>query len=310
MKAIRRILHHTNGALLRRNKRLFGCMQMERIKQIQNGSKVQGVFSEHEMKRRLSNAHKIMEDDHIDYALFTSYHNICYLTQFVYCSFGRKYALIVDRNNESETNLIASNIDGGYPFRKSAKHCHVSLYTDWNKDNYHFAIEQILKQHPFQKSFKIGIEFDDMTLQSLQQIKDYFINYTLEFVDIGHQMMTSRMIKSEEEHQLIRNGAHIADLGGYAAVNAIQNGANTEHEIAMESTNCMIRGIADRYEGVDLMDTWCWFQSGINTDGAHNPTTSKKLKDGDILSMNCFPMIHGYYTALERTLFYNQIATD
>lgn len=44
--------------------------------------------------------------------------------------------------------------------------------------------------------------------------------------------------------------------------------------------------------------------------GAHNPTTSKKLDFGDILSLNCFPMIHGYYTALERTLFYEQIPSD
>jgi len=51
------------------------------------------------------------------------------------------------------------------------------------------------------------------------------------------------------------------------------------------------------------MDTWTWFQSGINTDGAHNPVTSRKLERGDILSLNCFPMVAGYYVALERTLF-------
>jgi len=53
----------------------------------------------------------------------------------------------------------------------------------------------------------------------------------------------------------------------------------------------------------ELMDTWTWFQSGINTDGAHNPVTTRKVQKGDILSLNCFSMISGYYTALERTLF-------
>ena len=38
---------------------------------------------------------------------------------------------------------------------------------------------------------------------------------------------------------------------------------------------------------------WTWFQSGINTDGAHNPVTSRKLQKGDIISINCFPMISG-----------------
>ena len=65
----------------------------------------------------------------------------------------------------------------------------------------------------------------------------------------------------------------------------------------------MVRDIADSFPFVELMDTWTWFQSGINTDGAHNPVTNRIIESGDILSLNCFPMIFGYYTALERTLF-------
>ncbi len=41
----------------------------------------------------------------------------------------------------------------------------------------------------------------------------------------------------------------------------------------------------------------------LNTDGAHNPVTGRVLQRGDILSLNTFPMISGYYTALERTMF-------
>ncbi|MCZ6731100.1 MAG: M24 family metallopeptidase, partial [Gammaproteobacteria bacterium] len=36
---------------------------------------------------------------------------------------------------------------------------------------------------------------------------------------------------------------------------------------------------------------------------------TRNLQRGDILSLNCFPMIAGYYTALERTLFLDS-ATD
>lgn len=56
------------------------------------------------------------------------------------------------------------------------------------------------------------------------------------------------------------------------------------------------------------MDSWTWFQSGINTDGAHNPVTARRIEAGDILSLNCFPMIAGYYTALERTLFAEHVS--
>ena len=78
---------------------------------------------------------------------------------------------------------------------------------------------------------------------------------------------------------------------------------NTEIEVAIAARDRMEREIVKSYPGAEYMDTWVWFQSGINTDGAHNPKTNRKLVKGDILSLNTFPMISGYYTALERTLF-------
>ena len=42
-----------------------------------------------------------------------------------------------------------------------------------------------------------------------------------------------------------------------------------------------------------LIPAWTWLQSGINTDGAHNPVTTRPVASGDILSLNCFPMIQG-----------------
>jgi creatinase len=77
----------------------------------------------------------------------------------------------------------------------------------------------------------------------------------------------------------------------------------------LAGTQGMEREIAKTFPHAEYRDTWVWFQSGINTDGAHNPVTNRKLQRGDILSLNCFPMISGYYTALERTLFVGEVAT-
>ena len=102
----------------------------------------------------------------------------------------------------------------------------------------------------------------------------------------------------------IRHGAQVCDIGGAALRAAVCDGA-PEYEVALSSTQAMVREIAKRFPDGELMDTWTWFQSGINTDGAHNPTTSRRVQKGDILSLNCFSMISGYYTALERTLFFD-----
>jgi len=112
------------------------------------------------------------------------------------------------------------------------------------------------------------------------------------------------MLKSPEEIEIIRSGARTADIGGAAVAAAIKENV-PEYEVALAGTQAMVREIARAYPNAELQDTWVWFQSGINTDGAHNAVTSRRVQKGDILSLNCFPMISGYYTALERTLFFD-----
>jgi creatinase len=118
--------------------------------------------------------------------------------------------------------------------------------------------------------------------------------------------MRHRMHKSAPEIALIRAGAQVADVGGYAIKDAIRAGTR-EIDVAMAGRDAMELEIAKRFPDAEYRDTWVWFQSGINTDGAHNPVTSRELQRGDILSLNAFPMISGYYTALERTLFVQEV---
>jgi creatinase len=132
---------------------------------------------------------------------------------------------------------------------------------------------------------------------------------SVEFVDISAQTMRMRMIKSAEEIEVIRHGANVCDVGGVALAAVVHEGV-PEHEVALASTQAMVREIAKRFPDSELMDTWTWFQSGINTDGAHNPVTTRKVQKGDILSLNCFSMIAGYYTALERTMFFDHCSDE
>ncbi|MGR3640327.1 M24 family metallopeptidase, partial [Alterinioella nitratireducens] len=120
--------------------------------------------------------------------------------------------------------------------------------------------------------------------------------------DIAPMTMQQRMRKSPAELEIIRAGANTADVGGYAIRDAVKIGVR-EIDIAMAGRDAMELEIARRFPDAEYRDTWVWFQSGLNTDGAHNPVTARKLERGDILSLNTFPMISGYYTALERTMF-------
>ena len=268
---------------------------MEQFLSIKNGNKQNSVFSSKEMENRLSKLRSNMEKENIDLILFTSIHNINYYNHFVYCSFGRLYGLIVTTD---KLKSISANIDGGQPRRRGFGDN--IIYTDWEKDNFFKVVKNEIKNKR-----RIGIEYDHINYENLKKLKYLFTE--VEFVDISKMSMRQRMVKSNEEIDLIRNGAQVADIGGAACVEAIGVGV-PEYEIAIHSTSVMVREIAHRYPESDIMDTWTWFQSGINTDGAHNPVTTRKIQKGDILSLNCFPMIAGYYTALERTLFFENVS--
>ena len=264
---------------------------------LKNGSKSKLPFSIKEYEKRLIKIRTVMSKNNLDMIILTSMHNIAYHTGFIYCSFGRPYGCVI---TEKKIVTISANIDASQPWRHSF--CENVIYTDWKRDNFLKAIVSIIGRD--KPPTNIGIENDHVTLEMKEKFKSLF-SFS-KFNDVSKDLIKLRMIKSKEEIDIIKNGARIADIGAEEIVKHIKVGAN-ELEIATVGRNKMEMEIAKTYPEAEYMDTWVWFQSGINTDGAHNPKTSRKLKSGDILSLNTFPMISGYYTALERTLFLNEI---
>jgi len=268
--------------------------------ELKNGSKVKLPFSQTEYQNRLNKLRTTISKNNLDMIIITSMHNIAYYTGFIYCSFGRPYGCII---TEKKIVTIYANIDASQPWRRSF--CDNVIYTDWKKDNFLKAIVSIIGKDEPPKN--IGIENDHVTIETKEKLTSLF-NFS-KFKDVSKDLMKLRIIKSKEEIEIIRSGAKIAGIGAEEIVKHIKVGAS-ELEIAMTGRDKMELEIAKKYPEAEYMDTWVWFQSGINTDGAHNPKTSRKLVSGDILSLNTFPMISGYYTALERTLFLNNVDDD
>ena len=264
---------------------------------LENGTKSKLPFSKKEYQERLKKLRDVMNSNNLDMIILTSMHNIAYYTGFIYCAFGRSYGCVI---TEKKIVTISANIDSGQPWRHSFSEN--IIYTDWKKDNFLRAIVSIIGRDEPPKN--IGIENDHVTLEMKEKLVSLF-NFS-KFNDVSKDLMKLRMIKSNEEIDIIKNGARIADIGAEEIVKHIKVGAS-ELEIATIGRDKMEFEIAKTYPDAEYMDTWVWFQSGINTDGAHNPKTSRKLISGDILSLNTFPMISGYYTALERTLFLDKV---
>ena len=259
-----------------------------------NGEKATLQFEISEYETRVAKLRTIMADHGVTAAVFTSMHSIAYYSGFLYCAFGRPYGLVV---TETECVTISAGIDAGQPWRRSF--CDNITYTDWQRDNYWRAIASVTGAGK-----TVGYEGDHLTLVQRDKLEDFLKPAAT--LDISAAVMRQRMHKSAAEIALIREGARVADVGGYAIRDAVKEGVR-EIDVAMAGRDAMEAEIAKSFPDAEYRDTWVWFQSGINTDGAHNPVTGRVLQRGDILSLNTFPMISGYYTALERTMFVKEV---
>lgn len=251
-------------------------------------------FAAEEYEDRLAGLRDIMELHSLDAVVLTSMHNVAYYSGFLYCSFGRPYACVVTK---TDCITVSAGIDAGQPWRRSVGDN--ITYTDWTRDNFWRVVASITGTGK-----AIGCEADHLTMERAEKLNTFL--KPKRGMDVAPATMQQRMMKSPAEIALIKHGSNVADVGGYAIREAIAVGAS-ELEISIAGRDAMEREIAKRFPDAEYRDTWVWFQSGLNTDGAHNPVTSRKLKRGDILSLNCFPMISGYYTALERTLFVGEV---
>lgn len=273
---------------------------LPRLTRMENGEKAVPTFTKAEMDRRISNLRHHMQTNSIEGVLFTSIHNINYFSDYLYCSMGRPYGLVITMD---KVTCLSSLVDGGLAWRRVATGDNL-IYTDWHKDNFWLGVKSEIGDI----RGKIGVELDHIPAGNIEKLKVAVPNATP--VDVSTPCMQMRMIKSEEEIALTREGARISEIGGAAFVKACDVGVS-EYDVVLHSIEAMVREIARTFPDSELMNTWAWCQSGpVNTDGGHNPVTSRKILEGDIISLNCFPLISGYFAALERTLFMSHVPSD
>lgn len=191
-----------------------------------NGDKAPLPFSDAEYTRRLTKLREIMAERDIPAVLMTSMHNIAYYSGFLYCSFGRPYGCVV---TQDACTTVSANIDAGQPWRRSF--ADNVIYTDWTRNNFWRAVADLIKG-----AKRLGIESDHLTLASRDTLNEML--GAPELIDVAPATMAARMVKSEEEIVLIREGARIADHGGDAIRSAIHEGTR-EIDVAMAGRDAM-----------------------------------------------------------------------
>ena len=260
-------------------------------------------FSDAEMERRLMGLRALMDFIGVEAVVCSSFHNVLYYTNFWMTPFGRGHYAVIPRRGEPA--VIAPRIEFDRPEKLSW--CDdVRIYWDTRSplDGAIRYVSEVLADRGIERG-RIGIE-EDYIPHSLHRGFTTVLG-GFELIDVSHGIMRQQCVKSEEEIAHIRQGAEVATIGAEAFEAALKEGVR-EIDVARQAVTAMEDEIARRFPDVEHEGTFSWSQFGIeHTYVAHNPNTARTLQADEIVSLNVFPMIAGYYHLLERSIFFGKM---
>ena len=263
-----------------------------------------GTFSHSEMQNRLNCLTGVMEDADVEAIIATSFHNVLYYSDFWMTPFGRGHYAVMMKAGEGA--LIAPRIEFDRPANCSWFD-DVRIYWD-TKSPLEGSVRLIAEAMADRgiTSGRIGVEYEYLTVGFHRSLQEALPN--CEFVDITLPVMEAQIIKSEEEVALMRGGAQVAVVGAEAFMSTIAVGV-TEVEVARVAVAAMEDEMRIRFPDLEVQeDTFSWCQSGVDrTYVAHAPNTWRPIERNQLLSLNVFPMIAGYYHLLERSVFFGEL---
>jgi Xaa-Pro aminopeptidase len=115
------------------------------------------------------------------------------------------------------------------------------------------------------------------------------------FTDATAMVRDLRAIKSDAEIEILRLVGELADLGGKALYDAAVPGA-TEREVVARIDAALMRG------GAELMGYPTILGSGPKTVASCFQPTDKRIADGDVVQLDCGPMLDGYKADYSRVV--------
>ena len=154
---------------------------------------------------------------------------------------------------------------------------------------------KILKEHGL-SSGKIGISFEMLSVAWHRRLAEAFP--AMEWVEVHEKLMQIRFNHSDEEAEVIRKGAELADGGYEAALAAIRPGASEFEVLAALENFSRPRGAEDHFNQIGSGKYS--FKDGTNITFYY--PTQRRLEMGDSVLMEITPRYEGYWTQVVRAV--------
>ncbi len=260
-----------------------------------------GIFTDKELKARQERLQKGLAKRKVDVAFIHSADNVYYTTGIPLLSeWGRPMWAVFDV--PGKVRVIGAAIEKEN-MEENARADEVLPYADdTNVVQASLRLVGSVIGRRKSKPKRIGIEREIMSLGLHDALQAQFPG--TEFVEIGDIVTDLRIIKSAEELGILQLGATIAKLGANAFLEALDDNA-TELTVAGHAVNEMNKALGALYPGGGT-STYAYAQFARHTLTPHLHPTGQRLRRGDLVALNVFPVIWGYCMELERTFVFGE----
>ena len=232
-----------------------------------------------EYKPRISYLRDQMSNSDLDTVFISSKENIRYFSGFT-----GTFAFLIISDKKA---LIVT--DSRYTIRATEECPNFEIYQIKAGINW---IENITKQIGTKI---LGFEGENLAVNMLEQMKSKAPNVS-EWKDFSDPVTQGRVIKSEEEVDIIKRTINISD-SAFNEVSKVITIGMTEKEIAWEIEKTM-RELGAESPSFDTI-----VASGVNGAKPHHTPTDKKIEDNEGIVIDMGAKYEGYCSDLTRTIY-------
>jgi len=232
--------------------------------------------------------------------------NTYYLSGFRAVTYSRPVLLVL----AEDPVLVVPELEAAHA-RARARVPEVRIYSDLHlgglrgKSPLHLALDlavEVLRERGLTQG--VGFEPAGLTYEGYSYLRDA----VGEVQPSGGLVEAARMVKDQEELELIRKGCILAEHGMAVEVDASTVGA-AEVAIMAEGNAAMLREAAKRFPE-DEVSASSRPVSGEKTALPHAIPSGRTLRSGDVVIHGTGCAVNGYYSEDERTIFVEKAGSE
>ncbi|MFC4556695.1 M24 family metallopeptidase [Virgibacillus kekensis] len=247
------------------------------------------------MTNRLDTLLNELRKQNLDSMLVTSKANFYYLSNYYTEPHERVIAVYVSKFHDPL--LIIPSMEKEDALEAGWKH---KLITYSDHENPWELFQNYLKKNDSTPA-STALEYNDLSLERYQQIKAVLPG--AEFADGQEILANLRVIKSNEEYELLQEAAKLADFGVKTGIEAISEGVSEMEIIGKIEFELKKQGIRE-------MSFTTMTLSGAKTASPHGTPTSRKISKGDMVLFDLGVIYQGYCSDITRTVAYKSVTPE